>query len=97
MFIVKAWVLNDIKNINEPDYDKANKMTSASSKDSDLPGHLAQSDQSSLSAWRKFGSFVTHKEHIEDSSDWTDDLSLRWGHRSFCLFCHAPTELLYVN
>ena len=50
MFIVKAWVLNDIKNINEPDYDKANKMACASSEDSDLPGHLVQSDQSSLSA-----------------------------------------------
>ena len=31
-----------------------------------------QSDQSSLSAWRKFGSLATHKVQQEDWSDWMD-------------------------
>ena len=31
-----------------------------------------QSDQSSLSAWRKFGSLATHWAHSEDWSDWAD-------------------------
>ena len=40
----------------------------------------AQSDQSSLSAWRNLGSLATHKAHSGDWSDWTNvqaDLNLR--------------------
>ena len=40
----------------------------------------AQSDQSSLSAWRNLGSLATHWAHSKDWSDWADaqaDLSLR--------------------
>ena len=42
--------------------------------------------ESSLAAWRNFGSLATH---------WADtqaDLSLRWVHKSFCWFCHAATH-----
>ena len=56
-----------------------------------------QSDQSLLSTWRKLGSLATHWAHSEDWSDWTDvqaDLSLRWAHISFCLFCHEAAHLV---
>ena len=46
--------------IIEPPHDKTNKMACVISKDSDQPRHawvFAQSDQSSLFAWRKLGSF----------------------------------------
>ena len=49
----------------------------------------AQSDPSSLSAWRKLGSLATHWVHSEDWSDWPDvqaDPSLRWAHTRFVGF-----------
>ena len=50
----------------------------------------AQSDQSSLSAWRKLGSWATHWAHSKDSdSDREDaqaDLSLCWAHSHFVGF-----------
>ena len=51
--------------------------------------------ESSLSAWRKLGSLVTHWAHTEEWSDWTDvqiDLSLRWAHMSFCRFCQKVAQ-----
>ena len=33
-------------------------------------------------------------------SDWMDaqaDLSLRWVHRSFCLFCHVLAQMVFMN
>ena len=33
-------------------------------------------------------------------SDWMDaqsDLSLRWVHRLFCLFCHASAQMVLMN
>ena len=62
----------------------------------------AQSDQSSLSAWRNIGSSATHWVDSEDS--WLDlahaqaDLSLRWAH-SHCWFCHVTAHLspIYHN
>ena len=54
-----------------------------------------QSDQSSLSAWRKLGSLATHWAHSEDS-----DLTGRMprlmsslGARSFCWFCREAVYL----
>ena len=41
----------------------------------------AQSDQSSLSAWRKYGSLATHKAHRDDWSD-----ALRWVQSHFVCF-----------
>ena len=53
-----------------------------------------QSDQSSLSAWRKNGSLAIHKA----DKDWSDVLKLRLiclhqAHRSFCWFCHALAQM----
>ena len=52
----------------------------------------SQSDQSSLSAWRKLGSLATHWAHSQKLwSDWADakaDLCLCRAHMSFCWFCH---------
>ena len=48
-----------------------------------------QSDQSSLSAWRKLVPLAIHWAHSEDWSDWADaqaDLSLRWVHIHFVGF-----------
>ena len=72
-------------------------MTCAPSEDSDQPWHQPQSDQCSLSAWKKLGSLATHWAHSKDWSDWADpkaDLSLRWAHGSFCWFCCAVTQLI---
>ena len=58
----------------------------------------AQSDQSSLSAWRKLGSLATHWVHSEDWSDWVDaqaDLSLRWVHSHFVGF--VMRRLIYCK
>ena len=58
----------------EPPHDKTNKVACAPSKDSDQTGRIlwsawafAQSDQSSLSAWRKLWSLATYWVHSEDS------------------------------
>ena len=50
----------------------------------------AQSDQSSLSAWRKLGPLATHCAQQRLWSVWADakaDLSLHWAHMPFCWFC----------
>ena len=60
----------------------------------------AQSDQSSLSAWRNLGSLATHWAHSEDWSDWTDDLadfSLCWVHMPFCWFCHEAAHMQFIH
>ena len=55
----------------------------------------AQSDESSLSAWRNIGSLATHWAHSEDSDQTAQaDRVLRWAHRSFCWFCHAQAHIL---
>ena len=49
----------------------------------------AKSDQSLLPAWRNYLSMASHRAHSEDWSDWVNaqvDLSLRWAHKSFCVF-----------
>ena len=54
--------------------------------------------ESSLSAWRNLGSLAIHEANGEDSrSDWADDqadLSLRWAHSPYCLFCHAAAQFV---
>ena len=51
----------------------------------------SQSDQSSLSAWRKLGSLATHWAHSQKLwPDWADakaDLCLCRAHMPFCWFC----------
>ena len=82
---------------NEPRYDKTNKMICAPSQRFRSAWAFAQSDQSSLSAWRKLGSLATHCAHSKDS-DQTGQmprliLSLRWAHMPFCWFCHEATQI----
>ena len=59
----------------------------------------AQSDQSSLCAWRNLESLATHWVHSEDWSDWADaqvDLSLL-GTQSLCWFCHVAAQIIFVR
>ena len=94
---VPQWLLNanydklwwcsfaDIRGVRidniEPPHDKTKKMTFAPSED-----RSAQSDQSSLSAWRIIGSLGTHKAHSEhsDQTGWMPRLiwvfARRTGH-----------------
>ena len=54
---------------------------------------FAQSDQSSLSAWRKLP--IEAQRRLW--SDWADaqaDLSLHWAHMPFCWFCHKAAQFL---
>ena len=54
------------QNTHEPPHDKTNKMACAPSEDRSVRAS-AQSDQSSLSAWRNLGSLATYWAHCEDS------------------------------
>ena len=60
----------------------------------------AQSDQSSLSAWRKLASLATHWAHSEDSDrlgrcpGWSKS-SL--GTHSLCWFCHEVAHIFSVH
>ena len=59
----------------------------------------AQSDQSSLSAWRIIGSLATHKGHSKDSDQTGRMPRLIWvfaGHRSmlFCWFCCVAAQFM---
>ena len=75
-------------NTFEPPHDKTNKMTCASSEDSDQP-------ESSLSAWRKLGSLATHWVQamtlirLGGCPGWSES-SL--GAQSFCWFCHEAAH-----
>ena len=54
----------------------------------------AQTDQSSLSAWRKLGSLATHWAHSKDFVDAQADMSLRWAHMPLCWFVMRQLKLL---
>ena len=59
----------------------------------------AQSDQSSLSAWRKLKSLANHWAHSKDS-DWADaqaDLSLRWAHSHFVGFVMSRLKCDFLS
>ena len=61
---------------------------------------FAQSDQSSLSAWRKLGSLAKLWAHSEDWSDSADDqadLSLRWAHTHYVGFDMLRLIFIYWN
>ena len=79
------------------------------SEDSDQPGQSPQSDQSSLSAWRKLGSLATHWMHSEDSDQTGRMPRLIWvfagrkdhfvdfvmGQLNFCFF--LPVILMSIT
>ena len=60
---------------------------------------VAQTDQSSLSAWWNLVSWTTHWAHSEDS-DQTGRMPrliwVRWPHRSFCWFCHVAAHFKWL-
>ena len=74
----------------EPRYDKTNKMSVCPAS--------TQSNQSSLSTWKKLGSLATHWAHSEgsDSADAQPDLSLRWAHTHFVGFVMSWLILFQV-
>ena len=49
--------------------------------------------ESSLSAWRKFGSLATHWAHSEDSDQIRRMPDSSLGAQSFCWFCHEGAHL----
>ena len=92
----RSWDLNSVRYVQlelttifEPPHDKTQQNGMCAQRRLRSAWSSAQSDQSSLSAWRKLGSLATHWAHNEDWSDWVDaqaDLNLRWA-QSFCWFC----------
>ena len=64
VMIWKIWTPKNKK--TELRHDKTNKMACAPSKDRSAWA-FAQSDQSSLSEWRKLGSLASHWAHSKDS------------------------------
>ena len=88
------------KVLREVYYDKTNKTACAPSEDSDQPGHPP-------SLIRVFRSALNGKLRTQLFFMWTAktlirlgrclaDLSLFWGHRSFCWFCHAAAHLSII-
>ena len=76
--------------LNKPPHDKTNKMTCASSEDSDQPGHPLKEP------W-VFGYPLSTQRRLR--SDWADAqavLSLRWVHLSFSWFCRAMAHKCFV-
>ena len=76
--------------------DKTNNMTVRPAKTQISLGIHPIWSESLLSAWRYIASSATHWAHCEDWPDWADaqaDLSLRWAHRPYCLFCHEAAHL----
>ena len=81
----------------EPPLDKTNTMICATSKDSDQPGHPPSLIR--VFAVRSMGNKGPNLSSCGQRrlwSDWADvqpDLSLRWAHMPFCLFCHEAAHM----
>ena len=92
----EAWLVDikvSVRKISkriEPPHDKTNKMTCAPSEDRSVWAS-ARSDQTSLSAWRKFGSFATHWAHSEDSD------KTGWMPRLIWVFAGRTVILLVLS
>ena len=58
----------------------------------------AQSDQSSQCAHgvAKDPMFL-HADSEDSDQTGQADLSVRWAHKSFCLFCHEAAQMLKLN
>ena len=80
--------------VHEPQHDKTNKMAVRPAK-TRISWESAQSDQSSLSAWRTLGFLATHWAHSEYSDQ--ADLSLRWAHTHFVGFVMSWLTCLNSN
>ena len=81
----------------EPQHDKTNNVAVRPANTQISLGIRPVWSVSSLSAWRKLGSFATHWAHSEYWPDWADakaDLSLRWAHSHFVGF--FMSRLMYT-
>ena len=72
---------------SEPTHDKTNKMTVRPAKTQISLGIRPAWSESSLSAWRRFGSLATHWAHSKDSDQ-------TWWHSHFVGF--VMRQLIYV-
>ena len=80
---------------HEPQHDKTNKMTYASSKDSDQPGHLPHLiiAVSVRKPWILSYPLSAKWRLRSACADALADLSLCWADMSFCWFCHAAAHI----
>ena len=80
-------------------HDKSNKMTCSSSEYSDKPGHPPNLIPVITVCMKKPWVLITERtvKTLSDSIDAQYDLSLRWVHISFCLFCHALAQMVLMN
>ena len=79
---------------------QTNKMTVRPAKTQISLGIRPVWSESSLSAWRKPGSFATHSAHSKGWSDWADaqaDLSLCWAHSHFVGFVLSRLSLYGIQ
>ena len=85
----------------EPQHDKTNKMTCASSDVSDQPGHLPSLIYTLIrvftvrmkKAWALSFLLTMQRRLWSDWADAQTDLSLHWAHVPFCWFYHAATHI----
>ena len=79
-------------------HDKTNKMTCTPSEDPDQPGHLPSLIWVFPVCMHKrwvFSYSLSTQQRLW--SDWANDLSLRWAHRSFCWFCNFVAHFSSVH
>ena len=85
----------------EPPHNKTNKMTCASSKDSDQPGHLPSLIRVLTVRMEKpWGLSYPMSTQRRLWLVWVDaqaDLSLCWAHMPFCWFCHVVAHIYRKN
>ena len=87
--------------LNEPPHDKTKKWHVRPAKTQISPGIRPGWSESSLYTHRvaKDRSFFSFGER-RLWPDWTDaqaDLSLRWAHMLFCLFCHEVAQICWTK
>ena len=83
-------------------HDKSHKMTCSPSEFSDKPGHPPNLIPVITVRMKKPSGPYSYTLSAQRKlwSDWMDaqsDLSLRWVHRSFCLFCHTLAQMVLMN
>ena len=89
--------MSSLTNENEAEHDKTDKnlqITCAPCED--WSAYTAtQSDR--VFVWRSIGSYELNASSCGQRRLWSDwaDLSLRWAHRSFGWFCHAPAQICF--
>ena len=79
------------KTMSEPQHEKPNKMTCASSEYT--ASASAQSNQNLRCPHNeRFRALSAQRGLLSDWADAQADLSLRWAHMPFCCFCHSAAQ-----